>query len=92
MAKSFQWNKFTFIPYRNFSEKETFHTISQRLRKTEIHNYDKTIRSKKIAHWDYQKFYECASKAGFENVDIFILNGQQVVPCVNELFEYMPNA
>lgn len=37
--------------------------------------------------WNWQKFYDAAKKNGAGQIDIFEMEGKNVVPCENELFE-----
>ena len=77
----FKYKGLTFIPYRQLKPREAdFHTVSRQLRDIKI----------TPPGWNWNKFYLAAKKASPENeqIDLFICNGQTVIPCENILFAY----
>lgn len=79
---SFNFLGKTFIPKRQFTKREE--NVGLRIvgRSTGIGNYEWS----KVKGWNYEKFYIEAKKAGAGEIDIFLLDGKEVIPCENELF------
>ena len=82
----FTYKSLKFTPLRQFKPYEDFRFISKRLQSIGIHN-NPSIKGGVIRDWDYDEFYKAAGDSN-EEVDIFLFDGKQVVPCEGELFGY----
>lgn len=77
--KTFMYNGLRFKPIRLFADHETFFYVTRRCRSIGINRKNR---------WNWEQFYEKANQAKCGKIDVFLLNGRQVVPCGCELFEY----
>jgi len=77
--KNFEYNGLKVKPLRHFSPRETFFYVTKRCN---------SIRMGANRGWDWDQFYQKANQAKCGNIDVFLVNGRQVVPCKHELFEY----
>ena len=92
----FTYKSLKFTPLRKFKPHEDFHHVSKKLDSINISNridfkpqyIDRNLY--KIYDWNYEAFYRAAKKADAANgeIDIFMLDGKQVVPCNEQLFGY----
>ena len=78
---SFTYKGLTFVPYKKLKGQEAdFHAISKKLRDIKITPHG----------WDWNEFYKAAKSSSAKNLqfDLFICNGQTVIPCSRILFAY----
>ncbi len=87
MLNSFKYQGLIFIPKRAFSKSESDKGIKLPFRSIGMHAYGES--SKRLARpYNYEEFYEAAraKNGGKCEFDVFEYNGEEVVPCENELF------
>lgn len=69
----FEYKGYKFTPYRNFTEEESHN----------FHLYTKGGFEPAIRDFNHTSFYDAATASGAEVVDIYIVDGEYVVPCNN---------
>jgi hypothetical protein len=85
--KAFIFNGMTITPKRQFSKEEKEKGLCLPIRSIGISNYSYMKNRKNDIYWNYGEFYNEASKVGASEIDVFELNGMDVIPCNNELFQ-----
>lgn len=88
--KSFIYLGKKFTPVRQFSTSESKRALQLPLRSIGISNYsgeNYKVHNHISDQWSYDEFYKKASKIGAGEIDVFLMNKKEVVPCENELFE-----
>ncbi len=84
--KSFKYKNLKFFPLRKFEVHETFVYVSKKLDFIGIHN-NPSIDKGVVRNWDYDDFYKAAGQSCAE-IDVFLFEGKQVVPCKGQLYGY----
>lgn len=88
--KTFTYNGLKITPHRQFTKAEDEAGINLPLSSIGVSNYQdvKHLPNRKNdIPWNYDEFYKAAHKAGAGEYDVFLLNGKEVVPGSNELYE-----
>jgi len=83
---TFNYKGLTFTPLRKFAPYEDFRFLSKRFQSVGIHN-NPSIKGGVVRDWDHDEFYKAAGDSNKE-VDVFLFENKQVVPCDGELFGY----
>lgn len=86
--KTFIYNGIEFSGKRKFTYYEKTRGLLLPFKSIGISNYQKSIPSgKNDIKYSYKTFYKVANLAGCGGCDVFDMNGIEVIPCSNELFE-----
>ena len=74
-----------FTPFRPFTVEEKKAGLRVAGRSTGISNYA-DMHNHVSGDWNYDKFFVAAKNVCADKIDVFLMDGQEVVPGLNELF------